>query len=240
MKTSWALIVVGLVAVAAVAFMAGRSGKKPLVPPSPDTGGPVPGMPTSRTARGESVGTATMSSRPTTRAGPTVSERTRTFHISRDTYSNPELGVTLAKPKGAEWTMTDNSQNFRAPEPHKVLEMCRRGRGADQRFAAANLYVVDMPAGSSELSLIQDVERIDKKAKPETFRVLDERSVDAQGQQLMRRVTLRDTRGQETKFLSVRWTSAGKLYVLLAFTEPRHFDELLPEFEETVASLRLK
>ena len=159
-------------------------------------------------------------------------------HISADTYANPELKLTVKKPASADWEMSDNPASFRAPEEGKVIELRRnpKSKGGDRRFAAINIYVQDVPEYANDAMRIRELERLDKKATAEEFRVIDEQPTTLAGQTLMRRVTVWDAKGRETKFVSVRCTVGGRLYVLLAFTDVAHFDALLPEFEEVIAS----
>ena len=164
------------------------------------------------------------------------------FHsrISSGTYSDPVLKLTVKKPASPDWEMTDNPESFRVPEDGKVVELRRnpKGKGSDRRFAAINIYVQDIPPGANDAMRIRELERLDKKAKPEAFRVLDEQPTTIAGQAMTRRVTVWDAKGRETKFVSVRCTLGARLYVLLAFTDTAHFDALLPEIEEVIASLR--
>ena len=242
MKGYRTVIGIGLVVVAAVAFLIGRATPPRVAPPSPDTGGPMPGAPTEASpTKGDQ---AHAPSAPAAPGGDAKSAPNtpvpRSSDIASGVYHNAELKVTVEKPKGAEWAMTDNPRNFRVPEESKLLEMRRAPEGGDSRFAAIHLYALAIPEGASEASEVQKLERLDKRADPSAFKVLEEQPVDAGGQRLTRRVTLWDAKGRETKFVSVRWTMNGKLYVLMGFTEPRHFDELLPEFDRVVQSLRFR
>jgi len=245
MKPGWVAVALGLVVVAGAAFLIGRSSPRRYEPPSPETGGPVPSGPVGGRGGGAApaVTGGASGSAATSAAGPGHSAGSRDggpVLIDSGVYTNPKLRVTIRQPKGDEWSMTDNRRNFRVPHPSKVLEIRRSPTGSDARFAIVQLYALTVPGGSTAAGEVHKLERVDKGEPASAFKLVSEDSVDVGGQHLARRIVLWNAKGRETKLMTLRCTVQGKLWVLMAFTEPRHFDELMPEFEQAIQSLRFR
>jgi len=150
-----------------------------------------------------------------------------------------DLGISLEKPDAPEWVMTDRPELFMIPDKGKVAELHRNGGRADPRFATVYVYVLQAPGTGDGAQQVAALERLDKKAPASEFEVLGEERVKVAGMPMIRRVTLWKAEGRATKFLSVRCVRDGRLYVLLAFTDPTTFDDFLPDFEKIIASLKI-
>lgn len=249
MRPSTLAIAAGFVVVALVAFLVGRANPARATRPSPTTGGPVPVLPT-RPATPQDRPAATRA--PAT-AGPqaTPARRPEPPRVASQTYHNPKLKVSLEKPKGTDWAMTDDRRSFRDPvrHPAKVLDIRRQPKGANPRFAFIELYVLDMPPGSTDAREVGKLEKLGQRAKFGTFTVVEEKPVTIHGRPMVRRITHWDATGTplaaqhplaaESKFISVRAVHRGKLYVLIGSAPAAYFDALVPEFEQAITTLRI-
>jgi len=244
MKASWIAVAAALLVVAGAFFLIGRSRPRRAEPPSPETGGPVPGAPSAAGSPGQKDKPGT--SRETGHAASAAASQpaTATIAVAPGTSSGVakaiEAKVTVKKPQGTDWMMTDNPRNFRLPEPGKIAEMHRNAKGGDNRFATIYLYAFDAAPGSTGTEEIQRLERLDKSERPSAFKVLEERPVTIGSVNMTRRVTLWEAKGRETEFISVRGVAGGKLYVLMGFTEPRYIEALVQDFDAVASSLRFR
>lgn len=240
---------VGLAAVAALAFLLGHSCPREFQPPSPVSGGP-PG--TRRPTRKAGVATtAAPSGQPTSRVAaapsltskmPEVTPGPAASLVSAGRYENRALGLAVRKPEGQQWEMTDNRLNFRDPvrHPAKVLEIRRNPKDPeDKRFAIIELYVLEDTSPGRERKEVEKLERLGQRAQLGKFKLLKEDTIGIGGKDFGRRVVLWEAKKARAQFLSLWRASGGRLYVLLAMTEPRWFEQLLPEFNEAIESLRV-
>ncbi len=261
------LLLVGLAAIGLIAFLAGRGcgGGTEAEFHTPETGGPMSGVaapkeepptakppearqPAPRTGEepaetGQAPVPAPIPGKKTRqpRPGPTVQPKATVQEEPR-VYENNELGVAVAKPPGEAWRMTAKKSNFHGVvRPHKVLEM-RRAPKSGGGFAHVELFVADIPRGQTADSIAKPIERhedITKWAKEGRFTVLDEREVEVGGRTMLRRTLEVAFRKRKIRLLSLRTVRRGKLYMLLAMTDPEHFDAVSPELEQIVKSLEL-
>jgi hypothetical protein len=261
------LLVLGLAAIGLIAFVAGRGcgGETEAEFPTPETGGAVPGIPGPKekttTAKqpearqpaprtGEQPAERGQESLPSPvpgkktrqpRPGPTVQPKATVQEEPR-VYENDELGVAVAKPPGEAWKMTAKKSNFHGVvRPHKVLEM-RRSPTSGGGFAHVELFVAHIPREQTADSIAKSFERhedITKWAEEGRFTVLDEREVEVGGRTMLRRTIEVNFRKRKIRLLSLRAVRRGKLYMLLAMTDPEHFDAVAPELEQIVKSLEL-
>jgi len=231
--------VVGLLVVAVAAVLIGR-GSGPSAPtklPTPETGGPVIGKADPRTPAGKpSVPAAKkVKGKPTPRPEPK--------RQLAQVYRNPELKVTLEKPRSTDWVMTDKKSNFRGvPHPQKVLEIRRAPQDGSKRFAHMELYVATVPPGGSAEAIASDIEShkgITKWAEEGKISVANERTVTIGGRSMVRRVLRVDHKGRTTQLLSLRAARAGKVYVLIGLSDPEDFAAIEAEFDQVFNSLRI-
>ncbi|MFW6163511.1 MAG: hypothetical protein ACODAJ_12135 [Planctomycetota bacterium] len=167
------------------------------------------------------------------------------------TYENRELKVAVSKPRSRDWAMTDDEHSFRAPAHHpaKLVEIRRQPPGGGDRFAIIELYVLELSPEADEAAAARRLERLGHTGEIGAFTLLSERVVSVGDRSMVRRVVLWDATGTKierqnplagkTKFLSLRARRDGKLYLLVAATPARYFDELLPELEQAFESFRV-
>ena len=249
MKPEHVAIGVGLVAVAAVAFVVGRSFPRQFRPPSPLTGGrpgakapgkttTAPETPQAPKQVGSQVATA-----PSLGAKlPKPSTAPAASLIRGDTYQNPTLGIVIKKPQGDDWEMTDNRLNFRDPvrHPAKVLEIRRNPKDpTDKRFAIIELYVLDDVSENRARRQVEKFERLGQRAQVGKFTLVKEDTTTLGGKEFGRRVVRWESKKASAQFLTLWRFADGRLFVLMAMTDSKWFDDLLPEFNQTINALRV-
>ncbi len=258
MRGTWVAIgAVGLVAVAVAAFLAGRGcGSTPQVRlPTPETGGPVPTAPGKRPAGKAAVTVSAKGERPPTgkamgKARPAPGAKSirrprrqpEPERVEAQAYRNAKLHLAIEKPRSTDWVMTDKKASFLIPRPHKVLEIRRLPRDGSGRFAQIELVVADIPPGKTADEVADEIEKhkgITKWAQSGKFTLLDERTVTIGGRSMIRRVVRVDFEGRERRILTLRATRRGKLYMVIGRADPKYFDELMPEFDQALNSLRI-
>ncbi|MFP4056108.1 MAG: hypothetical protein ACLF0G_04495 [Candidatus Brocadiia bacterium] len=248
MQRSTIAIAAALLAAGGAAFLAGRAGtRRKLVPAvamaRPATVGaqdarsepPAADIPASRAVREAPAGNE---QRPQPLAAPEPAERTVC-----QTFEDDELEVKVEKPKSTDWTVSTKRTNFRDPvrHPAKVLEMRRNPRSGEPKFAIIELFVAEIPSGSTAWQEVERFEKLGRRGVLASFEVVEEGTVRIGGRAFTRRVSLCRWRGrrEQAKFLSVHTVLEGKLYLLMGYASAEHFDELLPEFEQAFASLEI-
>ena len=243
--------VVGLLVVAVGAVLIGR-GSGPSAPtklPTPETGGPVIG----EAGRGTPTGKTSAPTAKKAKGKPTPRPTPKTA-VSRprpepkrqlaQVYRNPELKVTLEKPRSTDWVMSDKKSNFRGvPHPQKVLEIRRSPQDGSKRFAHMELYVATVPPGGSAEAIASDIEShkgITKWAEEGKIAVVNERAITIGGRSMVRRVLRVEHKGRTMQLLSLRATRADKVYVLIGLTDPDNFAAIEAEFDQVFTSLRIE
>jgi len=249
MKPQNVAIAVGLVVVAALAFLVGRLRPRQFRPPSPLTGGQARETPTARMPRAASAPRS--SGRPGSRMATAPSLTSKVPEptpappaslIRGDTYRNPALGLVVRKPPGENWEMTDNRLNFRDPvrHPAKVLEVRRNPKDPnDNRFAIIELYVLEDVPVAREQREVEKLERLGQRGRIGKFTLIKEDTTTIGGKDFGRRIVRWESQKAKAQILTLRRASAGRLFVLMALTNPEWFDGLLPEFNQTLACLEV-
>ena len=154
-------------------------------------------------------------------------------------YKSAQSGLRVKKPLGPEWVMADDPARFLIGQPGKLVEMHRNPGRADPRFATIYVYALQAVGNSDGGKEVAELERLDKKAPLDEFKVEEEQQVRVNGERMIRRISRWTAEGRETKFISVRCIKGRTLYVLIAFSDPTNFDAFLPEFETVINSLEI-
>ncbi len=249
MKAQHVAIGIGLVAVAFVAFVVGHSFPRRFQPPSPLTGGPSgakksatgPIAPETRQAT-KQVGSQVAT---TPSMGSKLLKPSRVplaTLIQGDTYRNPTLGLVVKKPQGEDWEMTDNRLNFRDPvrHPAKVLEIRRSPKDpTDKRFAIIELYVLDDVSENRAHREVEKLERLGQRSQLGKFTLVKEDTTTLGGKEFGRRIVRWETKKTSAQFLTLWRFADGRLFVLMAMTNPEWFEDLMPEFNQTIHALRV-
>jgi hypothetical protein len=265
MERPWqiALGAAGLVVVAVLAFLIGQSTRpyRQAVSPTPQTGGPVPQTPVKRPPRRVAPGPKTGPTQPTPKTTPTQPtppggqvpwlkgpvpvptppKDTKPAPEQLEVYRDAELGVSIEKPRGAEWVLAPGKGGLLA-HPNKVIEIRRTPQDGSQRFGHIDVYVCEVPPAMTPDAVAEDLEKhkgINRWAETATFAVLDERTVQVGGRSMVRRVLRVQDRGHDMRLLTLRGTQRRKLFMLIAHSDADQFDALVPEFEQAIHSLRL-
>ena len=264
MRKSTIAWVAGFALLVVTMFLAGRSRpRRQTQLPTPETGGEAagirPGGHAASPARPARTVSARSERRPRRRGRPhkpqQAKRRARTYEqarqpltaeperVAEQTYRNDDLKLAVEKPRTTDWVLADARTNFRGvPHRNKVLEIRRVPRDRSGGFAIIDGYVVEMPEGASEADVAERIEKLGgftKWAELGRFTVDEERAVEIGGCPMTRRIVRLAFKGNESTYISVRAVRNGKLYLFVGFTDSEHFDALLPEFEQTISSLRI-
>jgi len=249
MKSEHLAIGIGLVVVALVAFLVGRSSPREYQPPSPLSarpGGASPVAPRTTPRTGTSapgrIGSRVAAAPSLTSKVPKPTTVPAASHIRGDRYDNPALGLVVSKPEGENWEMTDNRLNFRDPvrHPAKVLEIRRSPKDPnDKRFAIIELYVLDGASAPRARREVEKLERLGQRGRVGKFIVIKEDTTTIGGKDFGRRIVRWESPKAKAQILTLWRTTAGRLFVLMAMTNPEWFQGLSPEFDQTLASLRV-
>jgi hypothetical protein len=252
-------VAVGLAAVAAAAFLLGRSSPRPYAPPSPATAEKVADEGKAQKDEQRPVTTPRPGPASTPRTEPRLPGLDRPIATSGPVaepksipkFESEELDVTVQKPSSTAWTMTDNPGNFLPKLPNKVLEIRRKPSKRGDTAGIVELFVIDLDGKTPEEAR-QDVEHLGRRGKTGTLRVLLEDEVEIGGRTFQRRNVLWTRKDEqnymgkgrdfvlETKLVSLRTVAHGRLYVLIATAFASDFKTLAADLEEVFASLRVE
>ena len=249
MKSQHLAIGIGLVAVALVAFLIGRSSPREYQPPSPLSAKPARTSDLAPRTRPEPGAAAPGSAASRVAAAPSLTSKVpeptpapAASFIRGDTYRNPALGLVVRKPQGENWELTDNRLNFRDPvrHPAKVLEIRRNPKNPnDKRFAIIELYVLEGVSAPRARREVEKLERLGQRGRIGKFTVVREETTTIGGKEFGRRIVRWESPKTKAQILTLWRTTAGRLFVLMAMTNPEWFEGLSPEFNHTLASLRV-